>query len=292
MEVAMRRHDPRLTHRRAELSQHFLSDGATRALVRRAALPASALVIDAGAGDGAIAAALADAGHRVVAVERDPRLFARLQSRFALLPEVTPRFGDILAFRLPAEPYHVVANVPYAITAALMRKLLHAARPPDSATLIVQREAAEKFAGHPRETAFSLVHKPWFVIEIAGMVPRRAFVPAPRVESVVLRIERRDGPLVPAREARRYRAFVEATIGHGSPQLAPALRRYMTSRQVVRLMRGMGLGRDARTSQITFEQWLTVFRFVEHECLGHDPTRELITARHAVSGGRRRWANL
>jgi 23S rRNA (adenine-N6)-dimethyltransferase len=278
MVVTMRRYVHRLFPRRAVLSQHVLRAAAAHALVRRAALPCAALTIDAGAGDGALTAALADAGHRVIAVERDPRLFARLQSRFATHRGVSPRLTDFLAFTLPAEPYHVVANVPYAITAAVMRKLLHAARPPDSATLIVQREAAEKFAGRPRETAFSLLHKPWFAIEIAGIVPRRDFTPPPRVESAVLRITRRDAPLIPAREARRYRSFVETTLGHGSSDLAPSLRRYMTSRQVRRLLQGMNLGREVRTSQITFAQWLTVFRFVEHECLGHDPTLEMITA--------------
>lgn len=274
----MRRIDSRLTHRRPELSQHFLREGAAHALVRRASLPPDPLVVEVGAGDGAITAALADAGCRVIAVESDARLFGQLRQRFAERPRVVTRYGDFLAMALPSEPYHVVSNVPYSITAAIVRKLLHAARAPDSATLIVQREAAAKFAGDPRETLFSLLHKPWFEIEIAGVIARHDFVPPPRVRSAVLRIVRRDAPLVGGRDARRYRAFVEATIGHGSPELAPALRRYMTARQVRRLCKEMSLGRGARTSQVTFEQWLTVFRFVEHECLGHDPTSTVAAA--------------
>src|SRR6185295_5108016 len=96
------------------------------------------------------------------AVEQDARLAARLCERFAAYDNVTVVHADFLTYTLPSTPYHVASNVPYAITAALIRRLLHAARPPDSAMLILQREAAAKFAGAPRETLFSLTHKPWF----------------------------------------------------------------------------------------------------------------------------------
>lgn len=272
MEAIMRRPDSRIIHRRAELSQHFLRPRAARALVRHAALPAGALVVDAGAGDGAITAVLAEAGHRVMAVERDPLLFGRLRRRFEGDARVSARLADVRVTGMPQHPYHVVANVPYAITAEFVRRLLHAARPPDSATLIVQREAAEKFAGAPRETAFSLLHKPGFEIDILATVPRAAFVPPPRVESRVLRVVRRDAALIASASRHRYEGFVETVLGHGSGELGRALRRYLTPRQIRRLAMSAGFGARARTSQLTFEQWLVIFRFVEHECLGHDPT--------------------
>jgi 23S rRNA (adenine-N6)-dimethyltransferase len=271
----MRRTDPRITLRRPELSQHFLRDAATaRAIVRRMALPAGELVVEAGAGDGLLTEALADAGFHVLAIEQDERLCGLLRQRLAGRPNVACHRADFLTFPLPTTPYRVVSNVPYAITAALVRKLLHAARPPDDAILIVQREAAEKFAGTPRETQFSLLHKPWFEISIAGAVARRDFVPAPRVHSVLLRIRRRDAPLIADRSAPTYRSFITTTFGHGAPEVSRALRRYLTVQQVKRLGHDFGFSRDCRASQLTFDQWLNVFRFVEHECLGHDPTRQ------------------
>jgi 23S rRNA (adenine-N6)-dimethyltransferase len=269
----MRRADPRIIHRRPELSQHFLRERGASSLVRHAALPPGALVVEPGAGSGAITAALAAAGHRVIAVERDPVLGSRLRKRFGGNPSVSVRLGDALAFEMPREPYPVVSNVPYAITAALMRTLLQAARPPDTATLILQREAVQKFVGWPRETLFSLLHKPAFAFESVANVPRGAFVPPPRVESSVLRIVRRDRPLLAGASAWRYRSFVESAFGHGSGAFGATLRPSMTARQVRRIAHGMGVAPDARISQLTFEQWLVIFRFVEHECLGHDPTR-------------------
>ena len=189
----MRRINSRLAHRRPELSQHFLRNAdVARALVRRMAFEPGDLVVDAGAGDGALTEALADIGCNVIAVEKDERLYRLLARRFADRPNVACRHADILTFPLPVTPYHVVSNVPYAITAALMRRLLHAARPPDSAALIVQREAAEKFAGTPRETLFSLLRKPSYEIAIACIVPRRDFVPPPRVQSALLLLHRRE----------------------------------------------------------------------------------------------------
>ncbi len=270
----MRRVDPRIAHRRPELSQHFLRDAAVaRAIVRRATFARGDLVIEAGAGDGLLTEALADAGLRVVAVEQDERLYQLLRRRFAHRPDVQCQRADFLAFPLPLTPYRVVANVPYAITAALVRKLLHAARPPDETLLIVQREAAEKFAGTPRETQFSLLHKPWFEISIAGNVPRHAFVPPPRVASSLLRILHRATPLLGAGSAERYQAFVRDAFGRGAPEISRSLRRYLTARQVRRLAQDLAFAPDGRLSQLTFDQWLGVFRFVEHECLGHDPTR-------------------
>jgi 23S rRNA (adenine-N6)-dimethyltransferase len=275
----MRRSDPRVTHRRAELSQHFLRDATVaRAIVRRLRFSPGDLVVEAGAGDGLLTEALADAGFRVVAVEKDERLSGPLRRRLAGRPNVACHHADFLAFQLPSIAYRVVSNVPYGITAAVVRKLLHAARPPDEAMLIVQREAAEKFAGTPRETLFSLLHKPWFEIGVAGAVARRDFAPPPRVRSALLRIQRRDAPLVAGDSAAAYRSFITAAFGHGAPEVSHALRRYVTARQVKRLGHDLGFSRDSRASQLTFDQWLSIFRFVEHECLGHDPTRRHIAA--------------
>ena len=269
----MRRIDPRLARRRPDLSQHFLRNAdVARALVRRMPLAPGDLVVDAGAGDGALTQALADIGCRVIAVEKDERLYQLLLQRFAVHPNVTCHHADVLAFAMPSTPYHVVSNVPYAITAALMRTLLHAARPPDSAALIVQREAAEKFAGTPRETLFSLRWKPHYEITVACAVPRRDFVPPPRVESALLLLHRRDLPLIAAPSTGAYQSFTTRAFAHGAPEVSRGLRPFVTATQLKRLAHDLGFDARGPTSQLTFEQWLGVFRFVEHECLGHDPT--------------------
>jgi 16S rRNA A1518/A1519 N6-dimethyltransferase RsmA/KsgA/DIM1 with predicted DNA glycosylase/AP lyase activity len=102
---------------------------------------------------------------------------------------------------------------------------------------------------------------------------RSDFAPPPRVQSDVLRINRRSAPLVDLERAGAYRALLGATFGHGAGDVSRALRPYVTATQVRRLGRDLGFAAHAATSQLTFAQWLAVFRFVEHECLGRDPTR-------------------
>jgi 23S rRNA (adenine-N6)-dimethyltransferase len=271
----MRRADPRVEHRRPDLSQHFLRDGAARRLVRHLSPASRSTVLEAGAGDGAITRALAGLGCHIVAIEKDERLYRALAARMAPLRNVRCVHADFLDAALPSTPYAVVSNVPFGITAALIRKLLHAARPPDEALLVLQREAAQKFAGTPRETRFSLLNKPFFELAILGALRRSDFDPPPRVSSVVLWLRRRERPLLTPHGARAYASFINATFGHGSPEVTRALRRYLTSRQVRRLGRDLGFAQEARASQLTFGQWLAIFRFVEHECLGHDPTRDV-----------------
>ncbi|MBI5289153.1 MAG: rRNA adenine N(6)-methyltransferase family protein [Chloroflexi bacterium] len=181
--------------RQPELSQHFARDTVARLIAAR--LPAHPrLVIEAGAGAGEITQALAGRGFHILAIEKDPALFRMLTSRFAGISNVDYRLGDFLEFPMPREPYAVVSNVPFGITAALVGKLLSAPRPPDHALLVVQREAAQRFAGDPRQTRIALLHRPWFDITIEHAFRRDDFMPAPSVDCALIRLARRTRPLV------------------------------------------------------------------------------------------------
>jgi len=80
------------------------------------------LVVDVGAGTGALTAPLIDAGARVIAIELHPRRAEALRKRFGRLAVVVE--ADAADLRLPRRPFHVVANPPFAITTALVNRLL------------------------------------------------------------------------------------------------------------------------------------------------------------------------
>ena len=263
-----RNYEPRF--RRPELSQHFLRERAVTRVLRHISWAPGDLVVEIGAGDGVLTAALAARGFRVIAIEKDARLYRGLAIRFAGRPDIECHHADIIDARLPATSYRVVSNVPYAITSSLVRKLLAAHPPPLDAFLIVQREAAEKFAGAPVETLLSLLHKPWFDISIVADVPRASFVPAPRVQSSLLRIERRVRPLVRTQSAMLYRDFIHTSFGRRRA-IGRSLRWALTDRQIRRLVADNGFSPSAHASELSFNQWLAIFRFVEHACLGRDP---------------------
>jgi len=221
------------------------------------------LVIEIGAGDGVITQALADRACSVIAIEKDLRLYRWLRRRFLGRTNVQCWHADFLTFRLPTVPYSVVSNVPFGVTAAVVRKLLGAPLPPVDAFLVVQREAAEKFVGAPQETLFSLLNKPWFEIGIVHRLRRDDFAPPPSVDCALIRFHRREQPLVTRASRRTYQGFVRAMFGRRGPNVYRALRGAFSTTQVKRLSRELRFSVDSPPSDLSFEQWMALFRFYE-----------------------------
>jgi 23S rRNA (adenine-N6)-dimethyltransferase len=137
------------------------------------------LVLDIGAGDGALTAHLVRAGARVVAVELHPGRAAVLRERF---PGITVLQADATAIPLPGRPFRVVANPPYGISARLLRTLLAPGSRLVAADIVLQRAVARKYAtGAARR----------FSLTVGLTLPRRAFLPPPHVDSTVLVVRRR-----------------------------------------------------------------------------------------------------
>lgn len=174
---------------------HFLVDRAVvDRLVRSAGLGPGDLVLDLGAGSGALTAPLAATGARVLAVERDPRLAGGLRRRFADQPSVRVVEGDLRTVPLPRRPYAVVANPPFAGTAALLARLLDdpggaLAR----ADLLVELGAALAVVGPPRGP-----REAWWTARYEAVLVRRvpagAFRPVPRARVGQLALVRRPLP--------------------------------------------------------------------------------------------------
>jgi hypothetical protein len=134
---------------------HYLPAGLAAELVASAGVRAGELAVDLGAGWGVLTAPLVRRGARVLAVEADPRLAARLRRRFSGADGVTVVEGDALAVPLPRRPYLVMASIPFAITTALLDRLLGApGTAVERADLVVEFGAARRFTarrpGDPR----------------------------------------------------------------------------------------------------------------------------------------------
>lgn len=167
---------------------HRLGEPWARRLVADSGVAAGDLVVDLGAGDGGLTAALLAAGARVIAVELHPARQSELRRRFAGAP-VSVVCADIANLRWPRRPFSVVANPPYAVTAALLRQLLAPGRELVSADLVLQRRMVRHLLEHPPDGA-----RRWgrdCELRRGMTVPRAAFRPPPRVDSAVLQIRRR-----------------------------------------------------------------------------------------------------
>jgi 23S rRNA (adenine-N6)-dimethyltransferase len=173
-------------------------------------------VVEFGAGDGELSAALARRCERLVCVEIDRELWQRLRQRFAGNSRVKVILADFLAFDLPSRGrYKLVSNVPFGLTARLFRKLSDVAHPPTDAYLIVQTEAAQRWAGLGHETAASVVLKTRYEVQPLVALHRSAFDPRPNADAVLLKLTARAEPLVPRHRLGEFEVFVRRGFGAG-----------------------------------------------------------------------------
>jgi 23S rRNA (adenine-N6)-dimethyltransferase len=139
------------------------------------------LVLDIGAGEGALTAHLLRAGARVVAVELNAGRVRVLRQRF---PSVTVVHAEAAELRLPRRPFRVVASPPFSITAELLRLLLTRDSKLIAADLVLQRAVVRKYVSGANPAR-------GFVPGAGLSIPRRAFQPHPRVDCGVLTLRRR-----------------------------------------------------------------------------------------------------
>lgn len=195
--------------RRRRLGQNFLKAATADRLIGEAAFHPGQLVVEIGAGLGAITLALAQRGVRIIAVESDPEWARRLRERLTGRPHIRVVEGDFLSLALPIEPFRVVGSLPFGRTTDMLRHLLDDPRTClERADIIVQWEVAQKRAAMPPSTLLSTVWAPWWEIRLGGRIPAREFRPIPRVDAGFLTITRRDPPLLPPSMARPYGRFV------------------------------------------------------------------------------------
>ncbi|MEP1124534.1 MAG: rRNA adenine N(6)-methyltransferase family protein [Ilumatobacter sp.] len=186
--------------RRRELGQNFLTDRTiVDTLVDGLDLRSGELVVDLGAGAGALTRALADAGADVWAVEIDPHWVEQLRVGVgARRANVRVVSSDLRDLRMPRVPYRVVANPPFGLTTDTLAKLLDRPdRGPRRADLILQREVALKLARQPPASLRAAAWAPWWEFRLGPKIGREAFRPRPRVDAAVLTVERRDVPILP-----------------------------------------------------------------------------------------------
>jgi 16S rRNA (adenine1518-N6/adenine1519-N6)-dimethyltransferase len=196
-----------------KLGQNFLVDGnIVRKSIELAALTPGSTVVEVGPGLGTLTTAILKTGASVWAVERDSTLVSHLRSQIS--SDALPFYlldGDCLndpLAELPREVaskgFKIVANLPYAVSTPWMEAVL-AGELPERMVLMLQKEAAERYAaGHGRKTfgAISIFLQSAFVVKSKHLVAAQCFHPAPKVDSVLLCLDRKPGAIRFSPDAR------------------------------------------------------------------------------------------
>ncbi|MEU5039348.1 ErmE/ErmH/ErmO/ErmR family 23S rRNA (adenine(2058)-N(6))-methyltransferase [Streptomyces griseorubiginosus] len=241
------------------LSQNFLTD--PRAAARLADIAVSdreALLLEVGAGKGALTEHLAPRCRRLLAYEIDDRLVPTLTARFSALPQVHVVAGDFLRARPPRTPFCVVGNVPFSRTSAVVDWCLRAPALTD-ATLLTQLEYARKRTGdYGSWTLLTVLSWPRYEWRLMGRVGRYSFRPVPRVDAGIVRIERRRTPLLAPASLPGWRRLLELGFSGVGGSLHASLRREHRRHRVDEAFRRAGLGRGALVGEVPPESWLRI----------------------------------
>jgi 23S rRNA (adenine-N6)-dimethyltransferase len=248
---------------------HFLRD---RRLVTQLARASGArtggLVFDLGAGSGAITTGLAETGARVIAVERDPKLAARLRRRFDGAPNVRVVEADLRMIALPRRDFLVVASPPFSLTTALCRRLLgDPAIPLAGAELIVQWGAARWLTAHRPRDAETAWWTARYQIHMTQAINSASFAPPPRVNAAWLSVRPRRVP-ISARAQRGLRAIVRAAYRQPDTRTDIAL----AGRK--RLLLRAGLDPAAPVAEVTADQWHRLAVLLDGGTIGASCSRD------------------
>jgi 16S rRNA (adenine1518-N6/adenine1519-N6)-dimethyltransferase len=245
-------------HPRRALGQNFVVDPNTvRRIARLAGVGAGDHVVEIGAGLGALTLALAETGASVTAVETDPQLIPIL-AEVVGPAGVTIVEGDALRLDLPEllgdARWVLVANLPYNVATPLVLNLLERVPAIERMLVMMQREVGERLAARVGDEAYGAVSVKvayWGNAVVVGSVPAAVFVPRPKVESALVRIERRAAPVDAAIDRRRLFALIEKGFG----QRRKMLRRALAGVVEAATFACAGIRPEARAEELTIEDW-------------------------------------
>ena len=207
--------------------QNFLTDtNILQKIVDTAEVDDQVNVIEIGPGIGALTEFLAERAAEVMAFEIDHRLVPILADTLRDFDNVTVVNEDILkvdlaqhiqSFKNPDLPIKVVANLPYYITTPILMHLIESGIPFSEFVVMMQREVADRISAQPNTKAYgslSIAVQYYMTAKVAFIVPRTVFVPAPNVDSAILKMVRRPEPAVAVEDEKFFFKVSKASFIH------------------------------------------------------------------------------
>lgn len=214
------------------LGQNFVIDPNTiRRIVNNARIGPGETVLEVGPGLGSLTLGLLDAAERVIAVEIDPVLAAKLpETAAAWRPDAASRLdvinGDALKLTtLPAPPTAIVANLPYNVAVPVVLNLLAGFDSLQHGLVMVQEEVADRLAAKPGSKIYGVpsVKAAWYAdVRKSGVVGRNVFWPAPTIASGLVSLTRRQPPETTASRQQVF-AVIDAAFAQRRKTLRAAL---------------------------------------------------------------------
>lgn len=220
----LRRHDFNF---KKKFGQNFLTDhNILTKITQTAELSKEVNVIEIGPGIGSLIQYLLEEAAEVMAFEIDKSLIPILEETMAPYDNFTLVSADILKvdllseiqkFKNPNLPIKVVANLPYYITTPILMHLIESKIPFSEFVVMMQKEVADRIAASPKTKAYgslSIAVQYYMEASVAFIVPRTVFIPAPNVDSAILKMVRREEPLVEVEDEEWFFKTMHSSFVH------------------------------------------------------------------------------
>ncbi len=246
------------------LGQHWLNDDdSLEAMLTGADVQPQDTVLEIGPGPGALTQRLVQRVQQVVAVEFDQDLAKELPVRVPA-PNLEVVNQDILRFDLTTLPsqYKVVANIPYYLTSKLLRELCESSNPFNKATLLIQKEVAERVCAKPGSMSLLSVSVQFYCqAQLGKLVPAELFTPPPKVDSQILELTFRSQPLFPDVVVRDFFRVVKAGFAQRRKTLLNSLSGglQLSREQTTELLLKANITPNTRAQNLSMEQWYQLY---------------------------------
>jgi 16S rRNA (adenine1518-N6/adenine1519-N6)-dimethyltransferase len=243
------------------LGQHWLHDSdSLTSIADSADVQPGDYILEVGPGLGTLTDVLKDRGADVLALEFDRDLISKLQSKFSNCDKVAIAQGDIRTFDFGSLPqnYKVVANIPYYLTSNLIRSLAEADNQPQVASMLIQKEVAERICAGPGQMGIlSVVAQFYFECRLGVEVPAALFTPPPKVDSQVVVLEKRTDKLFAGIDEQKLFTLVKAGFSEKRKTLRNSLSGglSLSKEDVELLLQHAGLKATARAQELSLKEW-------------------------------------
>jgi 16S rRNA (adenine1518-N6/adenine1519-N6)-dimethyltransferase len=259
---------PMKKSRRHALGQHFLAnEGVLRRIVGAIDPKPDDVILEIGAGRGALTAALAARAGRVIAVEKDGRLVPALRAAMPANVEVV--HGDALTFDIRGllreagvSSLRAAGNLPYSISSPLLFRVLDEREVLSDCAFLLQKEVAERITAGPGTKSYAplgILLQNEFEARIAFTVAPGSFSPPPKVQSALLTLRKRPAPLHAGAADEPFRAFLRAAFAERRKMLWKNLARRAAPEALAAAYDSLGLDRKARAEELTADRLFALF---------------------------------
>jgi 16S rRNA (adenine1518-N6/adenine1519-N6)-dimethyltransferase len=261
----------KITRRRA-LGQHFLkSQAVLKKIIRRISPQEQDLIIEIGAGKGALTFPLAEKAGKVIAIEKDPTLIPSLQKKN--IPNLTILEKDILKVdfhellkkqKNSKTNLKLAGNLPYSLSSPLLFKVLEEKELFSECVFLLQKEVAERLCAHPGSKAYapvSILFQIHFLIQLHFTVSPSCFSPPPKVDSALISLKKRERPLFSLENEELFRDFLKGAFKHRRKILRNNLEKLnIPLSSIDKAYLKFGIEKTTRAEQLPISRFVDLFQ--------------------------------